>query len=147
MGPGKPTVHGCFTGKAVGGPTSSTTDDQRQHDKDKSQDKRAFRKQAQTDTCELTCLRSQFAKPETFGELSNSVTEHVVNKVEVETSRIIKKIAHRKLNQSHRRRSTRRTERTQQNETKHIKIVQNQYTDRVVDVSVAVQRKVSQTQN
>ena len=39
-------------------------------------------------------------KPEIYGEmLSNSVNEHVVNKVEVETSRIIKKIAQR--NETH----------------------------------------------
>ena len=43
---------------------------------------------------------SWFAEPEIYGEmLSNSVNEHVVNKVEVETSRIIRKIEQR--NETH----------------------------------------------
>ena len=70
--------------------------------------------------------------------MSNSVNEHVVNKVEVETSRIIKKIAQR--NETHHAGEDRNQE------TKHIKIPQNQYTDKAVDVSVVMQEQVSQTQ-
>ena len=52
--------------------------------------------------------------------MSNSVNEHVVNRVEVETSRINKKINQEKIN----------------HKTKYIKISQNQYSDKVVDVTV-----------
>ena len=58
---------------------------------------------------------------ETGEMLSNSVNEHVVNKVEVETSRIIKKMAQR--NETH------HPGEEQPGDTKHIKIHQNQYTD------------------
>ena len=66
-------------------------------------------------------IAERFAKPEIHGELSNSVNEHVVNRVEVETSRIIKKI-NQKIN----------------HKTKYIKISQNQYTDNAVDVTVVM---------
>ena len=58
----------------------------------------------------------------------------------METSRIVKndRAEKRKINQE--------TQHTQQNETAHIKIPQNQCTDSVVGVSVAMQRKVSQNQ-
>ena len=62
----------------------------------------------------LARYRNWFSKPEIQGELSNSVNKHVVKRVEVETSRIIKKINLEKIN----------------HETEHIKISQNQYTDR-----------------
>ena len=52
------------------------------------------------------------------------------SQVEVETSRIIKKITQEKVNQ----------------ETEYIKIHQNQYTDKVVDVSVEVQKQFPQRQ-
>ena len=72
-------------------------------------------------------VASQFAKLEIHGELSNSVSEHVVNRVEVETSGIIKKINQEKIN----------------HKTKCIKISQNQYTDKVVDVTFVIQKQVS----
>ena len=53
--------------------------------------------------------------------------KHVVNKVEVETSRIIRKINQEKIN----------------HKTRYIKISQNQYTDKVVDVTVVIQKQVS----
>ena len=59
--------------------------------------------------------------------LWNSVNEHVVNRVEVETSRIIKKINQEKIN----------------HKTKHINISQNQHTDKVVDGTVVIQKQVS----
>ena len=71
-------------------------------------------------------VASRFAKLEIHGELSNSLSEHVVNRVEVETSRIIKKINQEKIN----------------HKTKCIK-PQNQYTDKVVDVTVVIQKQVS----
>ena len=71
-------------------------------------------------------IAERFAKLEIHGELSNSVNEHVVNRVEVETSRIIKKI-NQKIN----------------HKTKYIKISQNQYTDNVVDVTVVMMKQVS----
>ena len=86
----------------------------------------------QTDTWKLTWWRSRFAKPEIHGELSNSVNEHVVNRVKVETSRIIKKITLEKINQK-----------KINHKTKYIKISQNQYTDKVVDVIVVIQKQVS----
>ena len=39
------------------------------------------------------------------------------------------------------------TKHTKRNETKHIKITQNQYTDKVVDVTVVRQEPVSQKSN
>ena len=72
-------------------------------------------------------VADRFAKPEIHGKLSNSVNEHVVNRVEVETSRIIKKINQEKIN----------------HKTKYINISQNQYTDKVVDVIVVIQKQVS----
>ena len=55
------------------------------------------------------------------------MNEHVVNRVEVETSRIIKKITLEKINQE-----------KINHKTKYIKISQNQYTDKVVDVTVVI---------
>ena len=66
--------------------------------------------------------------------LPDSVNEHVVNTVEVEKSWIIKMTARRKC-----------TCHPVNQVTKHIKMPQNQYTDKV-DVSVAMQRQVSQIQ-
>ena len=60
------------------------------------------------------------------------MNEHVVNRVEVETSRIIKKITLEKTNQE-----------KINHKTKNIKISQNQYTDKVVDVTVVIQKQVS----
>ena len=70
--------------------------------------------------------------------LSNSVNEHVVNKVEVEKSRIIKKIAHRH--------ETHHPGEDHSGNLETSKIPQNQYTDKVVDVSVAMQRQFPQIQ-
>ena len=53
--------------------------------------------------------------------------EHVVNRVEVETSRILKKINQEKIN----------------HKTKYVKISQNQYTDKVVDVTVVIPKQDS----
>ena len=55
------------------------------------------------------------------------MNEHVVNRVEVETSRIIKKINQEKIN----------------HKTNYIKISQDWYTDKVVDVAVLIQKQVS----
>ena len=55
------------------------------------------------------------------------MNEHVVKRVEVETSRIIKKINQEKIN----------------HETDYIKISQNQYTDKVVGVTDVIQKQVS----
>ena len=57
--------------------------------------------------------------------------ENVVNRVEVETSRIINKINQEKIN----------------HETKDIKISQNQYTDNAVDVTVVMKEMVTQIQS
>ena len=59
------------------------------------------------------------------------MNEHVVNRVEVETSRITKKITLEKINQE-----------KINHKTKYIKISQNQQTDKVVDVAAAVQERV-----
>ena len=74
-------------------------------------------------------------KPEIHGELSNSAIEHVVNKVEVEMSRIIKEITLEKINQE-----------KINHEIKYIKISQNQYTDKVVDVTCDTRTGFSQNQ-
>ena len=79
-----------------------------------------------TRTCILTRWRNWFAKREINGELSNSV-----NKVEVETSRIIKKTTLDDINHG----------------TDYIKISQNQYTDKAVDVTVVTEEIVTQIQN
>ena len=55
------------------------------------------------------------------------MNEHAVNRVEVETSRITKKTNQEKIN----------------HKTKYIKISQNQHTDKVVDVTVVMQKQVS----
>ena len=94
--------------------------DDRPHDKDKSQDKRAFSENPGVDTHLESYMVAE--KLEIHGELSNSV-----NKVEVEKSRIIKEIAQK--NQSPRRRSTRRPSTS--------RFQQNQCTDKVVGVTVS----------
>ena len=71
--------------------------------------------------------------------MSRSQTKMVIclaairSRVEVETSRIIKKITQEKITQ----------EKIYQ-ETEYIKIPQNQYTDKTVDVTVEVQRQFHQ---
>ena len=54
-----PTVHWCPSSEGCGWPattTTKTTNEKRPQDTDKRQDKRAFRKQVPTDTCNLTDL-------------------------------------------------------------------------------------------
>ena len=73
--------------------------------------------------------------------LSNFVNKHVVNKLEVEKSRTIKKIAQR--NETH---HPGKITQVTWNTTKHTKIHGNQYTDKVVGVTVVIQRQFHQIQ-
>ena len=90
-------------GKAVGGPTDPRRNDrQTTHDRQGletnvlSVNKFRLTQQPRADRHLETYM--VFAKPEIHGDLSNSVNEHVVNRVKVETSRIIKKITLEKIN-------------------------------------------------
>ena len=64
------------------------------------------------------------------------MNKHVVKKVEVERSRIIKKTTLEKINLE-----------KINHETEYIKISQNQYTDKAVDVTVVIEEIVIQIQN
>ena len=66
---------------------------------------------------------------EIHGELSNSVNKHVVKRVEVETSQIIKKTTLETINLEE-----------VNHETQYIKISQIQCTDKLVDVTVVLLR-------
>ena len=68
--------------------------------------------------------------------VSNSVNKHVVKRVEVETSGIIKKTTLEKINLE-----------KINHETEYIKISQHQYTDKAVDVTVVIEEIVTQIQN
>ena len=133
-----PAVHQCPQGKAVGGPTQAPRVDHRQHDTDKVLRQLCF-KETGVDTHLESYVVAEPA-PKT-GDLRRDVVKrhvnkHVVNNVEVEKSRIIKKIA-------------------QRNETGHPGEDQAgdqahqdspEYTDKVVDVSVEMQRQFPQIQ-
>ena len=82
------------------------------------------------------------------------VVSNSVNSVEVETSRIIKKIAQR--NETNHPRKDQPGDQVHQDSPEsghqlergtHIKIMQNQYSDQVVDVTVVIQRQLPQNQN
>ena len=112
---GHPRYTGARTREDVGGPTAP-----RRNDRQTTVKKFRLTQQPSADRHLETYM---VVEP----ELSKSVNEHVVNRVEVETSRIIKKINQEKIN----------------NKTRYIKISQNQYTDKVVDVTVVIQKQVS----
>ena len=134
-----PTVHRCPKGKALGGPTQASqrrTTDKRQHDTDKSQDKCAFISKCRH---ALGILHGGGAGSRsrrfTREMLSNFVNEHVVNES-----------TWRRPGSS--RRSRREAEPVTQEkitqekinpETEYIQVPQNQYTDKVVGASVAIQ--------
>ena len=104
-----------------------TTTDTRQQDTDQSQEKRAFRKQVRTSTCNLTWKRSRFAKNQRCTESCQTPSTRSKWR-RPESSRRSRretkpstqeKITQEKINQ----------------ETECIKIPQNQYTDKVVNVT------------
>ena len=91
-----PTVHRYPKGKALGGPTPAPRNDDRQTT---ARQRQVSSSNVLSETGVVIHLERS-PKREINGKmLSNSVNEHVVNKVEVETSRIIKKIAQR--NETH----------------------------------------------
>ena len=82
-----------------------------------------------------------FPKPEIYGEmLSNSVNEYDVDFFDESKWR-------RPQSSRRSRRETKPSTQEKINkETEHIKMPQNQYTDKVVDVTVVIQEQVSQIQ-
>ena len=129
VGPGKDT-HGTpvlLRRKAAGGPTEAPRDDHKTtHD---NTTKTGLRH---------TCFQETSAVRET-GDLRRLVK--LRQQVEMETSRIIKKIAQEKAEPINQEKITQ--EKINQ-ETEHVKISQNQCTDKVVDVTVVIQRQLLQ---
>ena len=105
MGAGRtPTVHRCPKGKAVGGP-QQTTSDERPSDNDMPRTNVLSGKQVQTDVLSAktgvdrhlyTCMVAELAQ-RSHGDraVKQSTRSRLVNRFEVEASRIIKKIAQR----------------------------------------------------
>ena len=136
MGPGKDThgTRGPVRGKVVGGPT--TSHDTRRPDNDKPQDKRA-KQQPGADRHLESYMAAEQRDDRMADESNTSSTRSKRSPGSSRRSRReTKPTTPKKINQE--------TDHTKQNETKHIKIPQNQCTDKIVDVSSAEQRKVSQ---
>ena len=118
---GHPRYTGARTREGRGWPTTSTTTtEKRPHDKDRSESN--VLSATSGDTHLESYMVAELVRE--TGDLRG--VEHVVNRIEVETPRILKE----KINQ----------------ETEHIKISQNQYTDKVVDLTVVIQRQLTQNQ-
>ena len=132
-----PTVYQCTNWEGSGwtdANSTKTTNDNRQQDTDKRQDKRVFRKQVSTHT--LDNLHGGGASSPQFHEvLSNSVNESKWRRPESlsRSRRETEPITHEKI-----------TQEKINHETEYIKIPQNRYTDKVVDVTVVIQDQVSQ---
>ena len=96
-----------------------------------------------------TWWRSRFLKPQIYGEVA-SHTRLTRSRLMTNTASTQSKWRSPESSRTPRREKEPITqEKINQvtwNETKHIKIMQNQYTDQVVDVSVAIQRQVPQIQ-
>ena len=130
-----PTVHRCPTGKAVGGPQPVPRDNSRQTT--------TRQRQALSPTCDTT--------PGVIIHLESYVVaeqrdDHMADESKWRrrgsprrSRREMKPITQEKINQE--------TQHTKRNEIKHIMIHQNQYTAKVVDVTVVVQEPVFSDSN
>ena len=133
MGPGHPRYTGASTEEGRGWPdvtSSKTTYDNKRQDTRKLQDKRACNDQVLTEPVRETGDSWRVVK------LRGRIRCRLIDRIEVERSRIIKKIALDEINQE-----------KINHETDHIKISQNQYTDKAVDVTVVIEEIATQIQN
>ena len=126
MGPGRtPTVHRCPKGKAVSQQTSS---DERPSDNDRPRTNVLSQEQVLTDVLSTktgvdrhlyTYVVAELARRSHGGRaVKKSTWSRLVNRLEVEASRIIKKIAQREMEN----RTPEKINQVSWNETEHIKI-------------------------
>ena len=141
MGPGTPTAHRCPKGKAVGGPQLVTRQTTARQTTSFETNVR-YNNQVLTTTWNLTWKRSSATI--TWQARSERIRCRLGARIK-EESRTIKKIAQR-CEASHPG-EDQPGDRTHQAERDRAhQDPQNHYTDRIVGVSIAVQRKVTQNQ-